>query len=63
MRRRRKKLNDQHAIHDLFLQDDIKAETQRLVDQRREDQGNPIEDMMGELERLKAGATGTTERQ
>ena len=26
MSRRRKKLNDQHAIHDLFLQDDIKAE-------------------------------------
>ena len=47
MRRRRKKLNDQHAIHDLFLQDDIKAETQRLVDQRREEHGNPIEDMMG----------------
>ena len=56
MRRRRKKLNDQHAIHDLFLQDDIKAEARRLVAQRREEHGNPIEEMMGaSLNRLKAG--------
>ena len=63
MRRRRKKLNDQHAIHDLFLQDDIKAETRRLVAQRREEHGNPIEQMQAELERLKAGQSGPIERQ
>ena len=63
MRRRRKKLNDQHALHDLFLQDDIKAETRRLVAQRREEHGNPIEEMMGALERLKAGQSAAIERQ
>ena len=62
-RRRRKKLNDQHAIHDLFLQDDIKAATRRLVAQRREEHGNPIEEMLGELERLKAGQPGAIESQ
>ena len=63
MRRRRKKLNDQHAIHDLFLQDDIKAETRRLVAQRREEHGNPIEQMQDELTRLKAGQSGATKSQ
>ena len=63
MSRRRKKLNDQHAIHDLFLQDDIKAETRRLVAQRREEHGNPIEQMQDELTRLKAGEAGATKSQ
>ena len=53
MRRRRKKLHDQHAIHDLFLQDDIKAEEARLIAQRSEEQGNPIADMMAQLEQMK----------
>ena len=60
MGRRRKKLNDQHAIHDLFLQDDIKAEIRRLVAQRREEHGNPIEQMQAELARLKSGQSGAT---
>ena len=54
MRRRRKKLHAQDAMRDLFLQDDIKAERARIVAQRTEEQGNPIGDMLAELDRVRA---------
>ena len=63
MSRRRKKLNDQHAIHDLFLQDDLKAEEARLIAQRREEQGNPIADMMAQLEQMKRETGRAVERE
>ena len=40
-------------MRDLFLQDDIKAEIARLDAQRREDHGDPIGQMMAELDRLR----------
>ena len=56
MRRRRRKQQPQDAMRDLFLQENIKAEVARLDTQRREDHGNPIGQMMGELERLRQAA-------
>ena len=53
MRRRRRKQQPQDAMRDLFLQDDIKAEIARLDAQRREDHGDPIGQMMAELEQLR----------
>ena len=53
MRRRRRKQQPQDAMRDLFLRDDIKAEIARLDAQRREDHGDPIGQMMAELDRLR----------
>ena len=54
MRRgRRKKLQPQDALRDLFLQDDIKVERARIVAQRAEEQENPIGDMLAELRRVR----------
>ena len=52
-RRRRKKLQPQDAMRDLFLQDDIKAERARIVAQRAEEHGNPIGDMLAALRRVR----------
>ena len=58
MRRgRRKKLQRQDALRDLFLQDDIKAERARIVVQRAEEQGNPVGDMLAELRRVREEIT------
>ena len=51
--RRRRKQQQQDAMRDLFLRDDIKAEIARLDAQRREDHGDPIGQMMAELDRLR----------
>lgn len=59
MRRRRKKLQPQDAMRDLFLRDDIKAERARLVAQRAEEHGNPISDMLAELGRIRAERVAT----
>lgn len=57
MRRRRRKQQPQDAMRDLFLQDAIKAEIARLDAQRREDHGDPIGQMMAELDRLRQGTS------
>ena len=59
MRRRRKKLQPQDAMRDLFLRDDIKAERARIVAQRAEEHGDPIGDMLAELGRIRAERAAT----